>query len=94
MRWVTWAFWPTSSMRYAFTSCFGGGIGGLSVLGLFWHRLNCHEPGCWRIGRYHVAGGEYVTCAAHHPDGPPAAGDIAAAHFAHLHRLGRTREDR
>lgn len=34
-------------------------------------RHNCHEPGCWRIGRFPVAGTVWTVCAKHHPAGPP-----------------------
>jgi hypothetical protein len=30
-------------------------------------RLNCHEPHCWRIGRFPVVGTPYHTCTKHHP---------------------------
>lgn len=84
LHWLTWPFWPVTSMRFAFTSCFGGGIGGLGVVGLAWHRWNCHAPRCPRIGRYHVAGGSFVLCTRHRPGGRPALRHIHAAHAAWL----------
>lgn len=50
--------------------------------------LNCHEPGCRRIGRYHVAGGRWRVCGRHHPDGPPVPGQIEQDH-----RNGALRDD-
>jgi hypothetical protein len=85
MHWLTWAFWPTTTRRFAFFSCFGGGIGGLGVAGLLWHRMNCHNPQCWRVGRYHLAGGQFVVCAKHRPGGQPTTEHIHAAHAAWLH---------
>jgi len=38
-------------------------------------RHNCHEPRCWRVGRFPVEGTGYVTCRRHHPH-PPGRGDI------------------
>jgi hypothetical protein len=83
--WVLWPFWPETGIGYAFFSCFAGS---LSIVGLLWHRFNCHEPRCLRIGRYHVAGGEYVVCARHHPDGKPTRERIHAAHRAHKAQAG------
>lgn len=31
---------------------FFSGIGALGVVGTFWHRHNCHQPGCWRVVRH------------------------------------------
>ena len=36
---------------------------------------NCHEPRCWRIGRYPVAGTPWSACRRHHPE-PPRRGSI------------------
>lgn len=49
---------------YAFWSGFGSDLGYLGALGLAWHRMNCHEPGCFRIGRMHHEGLTY--CKKHH----------------------------
>lgn len=43
----------------------------------------CHCRGCWRIGRYHAAGGAYVVCSRHNPDGKPDHASIVAAHRRH-----------
>ncbi len=60
----------------------GGIFAGLAV-GL--KKVNCHEPGCLRIGRYPDAGGAFHYCGAHHPgwDGK----NPSREHRLHLHRL-------
>jgi hypothetical protein len=42
-------------------------------------RHNCQQPWCPRMGRSLTAGGHFV-CHRHHPDGPPTAEGILAAH--------------
>lgn len=39
-------------------------LGYSSLLASVLHHLNCHESGCWRIGRHHVGG--QVWCRLHH----------------------------
>jgi len=52
---------------YGFWSGFGSDLGEVTllaaVLGL-WHRHNCHDKGCWRIGRHVVDGTPW--CNRHH----------------------------
>jgi hypothetical protein len=31
-------------------------------------KVNCHEPGCWRVGTHSAAGGQFMLCYRHHPD--------------------------
>lgn len=62
-----------------------------------WHALNCHADGCMRIGRFHVAGGQYKVCGKHHKHvtGQPSkltADVLKAAHELHLDRLRQHRE--
>jgi hypothetical protein len=40
-----------------------GGI--LTGLILAFRHTNCHAKGCWRIGKYQLAGGEYKVCGKH-----------------------------
>lgn len=42
------------------------------VTGLF-HNINCHEPGCWRVGRHKVDGSPW--CNVHHENARPAVTD-------------------
>ena len=44
---------------------------------------NCHQPWCWRVGRYPVEGTEFVVCRHHHPD-PPKRGTIRERHHLYL----------
>lgn len=41
-----------------------GGIG--TLVGGLWHKFNCHNEGCARLGLHAVAGGAYVVCRKHH----------------------------
>ena len=69
---------------------FWGGIGSclseFAILGIVWHKLNCHAKGCYRIGLHHVEGTPYITCRRHHPVHPGSraatAEEIARAHAA------------
>jgi hypothetical protein len=33
-------------------------------------RHNCHQVGCWRVGRYPVQGTSWTACRRHHPAPP------------------------
>ena len=41
---------------YLFYSGIGADLVYLSALGVLWHHLNCHQPGCWRPARHHLDG--------------------------------------
>jgi hypothetical protein len=52
---------------YGFFSGFGSDLGEVTlVVALFgaWHHVNCHQDGCWRIGKHKVAGTPW--CGRHH----------------------------
>ena len=60
---------------YGFWSGFGSdiaefGILGAAATGLYGlvKKVNCHQPGCWRIGTHPAAGGQFMLCYLHHPD--------------------------
>ena len=60
---------------YGFWSGFGSDIEEFGILGAIGagiyqlvKKYNCHEPGCWRIGQYPAAGGQFLLCYRHHPD--------------------------
>jgi hypothetical protein len=86
-----------SGPEYGFWSGFAGDItiliafgGGLTALA---RKINCHEVGCWRIGKFPVEGTPYTTCRFHHPTVPTDKharrgpdSHILAAHRAHLER--------
>lgn len=33
-------------------------------------RNNCHQPRCWRLGRFPVEGTKWTACHRHHPAPP------------------------
>lgn len=48
---------------------------------------SCHVHACFRVGRFPVAGGQYVVCAKHHPDLPEMTEElIREAHAAYYRR--------
>jgi hypothetical protein len=57
---------------------FWSGIGGileraleLAVIGwVLLRRHNCHQPRCWRMGRFPVEGTTWTACHRHHPNPP------------------------
>jgi hypothetical protein len=54
---------------YLWWSGVGSDITEFAVIGAVWHSVNCHEPGCWRVGRRVTASpdGLHVRqCARHH----------------------------
>ena len=60
---------------YGFWSGFGSDIAEFGILGAaatgvyqLVKKVNCHEPGCWRIGTHPAAGGQFMLCYRHHPD--------------------------
>lgn len=46
-------------------------------------RHNCHEPRCWRVGRFPVEGTAWTSCRRHHPE-PPQRGDIRERYHLYL----------
>jgi hypothetical protein len=62
---------------------------GAGVLGTIWRHVNCHADKCARIGRFHVAGGQFKLCGRHHHEvtGHPhklTAELIKLAHHRHM----------
>jgi len=64
-----------SGPYYGFWSGFGADIAEFGILcaigtGLYQlvKKVNCHEPGCWRVGTHPAAGGQFMLCYRHHPD--------------------------
>ena len=64
-----------SGPYYGFWSGFGSDLEEFGILGgisaaiyQLVKKHNCHEPGCWRIGQYPAADGQFVLCYGHHPD--------------------------
>lgn len=51
-----------------------GFVGDLSLLGAavtLYRKHNCHQPRCWRIGRF--PDGEWHVCGRHHPHERPGS---------------------
>jgi hypothetical protein len=64
-----------SGPYYGFWSGFGSDLAEFGILGAIAtgiyqlvKKYNCHEPGCWRVGTYEAAGGQFLLCYRHHPD--------------------------
>jgi hypothetical protein len=52
-------------------------------------RHNCHEPRCWRVGRFPVEGTAWSACHRHHPS-PPRRGSIREQYHLYVgERPGR-----
>lgn len=58
---------PGSAFYLAWSGVVGD-LPELAVLGVIYHRLNCHARGCWRIGLHRVRNSHYLVCRHHHPD--------------------------
>ena len=81
---------------YGFWSGFGSDLEEFGILGAIGaaiyqlvKKYNCHEPGCWRIGQYPAAGGQFLLCYRHHPDyqgEKPTHELIQRLHREHLER--------
>lgn len=56
---------------YAAWSGFVGDVGLLGAAYALLRRHNCHQRGCWRVGRHPIEGTAWVVCARHHPDDRP-----------------------
>jgi hypothetical protein len=63
--------------QYGFSSGVGpmilAALGYSTIVAGLWHGLNCHHPGCPRIGRHRVNGTPW--CTLHHQKARPAVSD-------------------
>ncbi len=85
-----------SGVYYGFWSGFGSDLEEFGILGAagagiyqLFKKYNCHEPGCWRVGQYPAAGGQFLLCHRHHPDyqgRKPTHELIQRLHREHLER--------
>jgi hypothetical protein len=74
---------------YLFWSGFGSDLAYLGMLGALARHVNCHEPWCWRLGRFPVEGTPWLACRRHHP-APPRRGSIREQYHLFLgERPGR-----
>lgn len=71
--WQNWlgftkAAYFTNGQNYAFFSgigpCLITALGLSTIIASMWHTFNCHEAGCWNIGRHKVNGTPW--CNRHH----------------------------
>ena len=73
--WFSWTGADNpAGVAYGFWSGFGSVVlPGIPPTGVLYWKHRCHEPWCWKIGRYTVHeivdGGEHVwqKCRKHHP---------------------------
>jgi hypothetical protein len=69
IRWLVWLLGidNEAGRPYAFWSGFGGSIPDFLILGgliTMYRKHNCHDKGCWRIGKHTVDGTPW--CSRHH----------------------------
>jgi hypothetical protein len=64
-----------SGRWYGFWSGVGSDLAYLGIFGTLARKHNCHEPRCWRIGRFPVEGTAWSACRRHSPV-PPGRGSI------------------
>ena len=86
---------------YGFWSGFGSDLEEFGILGgiaagvyQLIKKHNCHEPGCWRVGQYPAADGQFMLCYRHHPDyqgRKPTHELIERLHREHLERQAAVR---
>lgn len=66
---------PTPQGTSPFYQLLSGFIPALTVVSLatliggLWHHVNCHQDGCWRVGRHHLNG--QVWCNQHQKQARP-----------------------
>lgn len=60
-------------------------------LALLFRHTNCHEKGCWRIGKFELSGGEYKVCGKHHPGFEGKHPSLEHMWASHLHYKGKAR---
>lgn len=83
--------YPESSSTPWTYQLWSGFIPGMAIVTIFggvWahiRSINCHVTGCWRIGHFLVANGQYKVCGTHHPDGVVRSGKITHAHIRQAH---------
>jgi len=79
---TTYLLHPLVGRGYQWWSGLGSDFGELAIIGTILgvaRRTQCHQQGCWRIGRFRH--GHLVLCHRHHPL-VPDDGRITAAHIA------------
>ncbi len=84
--WLLSVVGVTNPVSYNWWSGFFANLPMFGILGVVYKKLNCHAPGCHRIGLHRTSDGLYTLCRKHHPDVPNklTLAHIHAAHRAHL----------
>jgi len=72
-----------SGRWYGFWSGFGSDLGYAGIIAALVRKHNCHQPRCWRIGRFPVEGTAWSACRRHHP-APPQRGSIREQYHLYL----------
>jgi hypothetical protein len=74
---------PLKGNGYQWWSGLAGEAGWIVGLLTFWRHVNCHSPGCLRIGSHRTADGLHRLCRRHHPDLPNRRLSLAEIHERH-----------
>lgn len=81
------------SQNYDFVSGVGPmiitALGYLGIVSTLLHHFNCHVTGCWNVGRFTVADGQYKVCRSHHPDKLVRLGKLTHTHIMQAHNRSR-----
>lgn len=93
-----------TGVYYGFWSGFGSDLGEYVIVssvfsGIWMHyqHINCHNRegwlpwGCWRLGKYSAAGGQYKLCHKHHPDLMGEHPSMAIMNLHHQQHKAKTR---
>lgn len=88
-----------SGPYYGFWSGFGSDLGEASLIAVVitgaataYHKAECHDPTCHRIGMHPTHDGMFHLCRRHHPDLEHLAGGKPSLDFIHAHHHRARRE--
>lgn len=85
---------PGTPHNYNCVSGSGSDLGEVTLIGVavtalltWYHKINCHTAGCWRIGKHDKAGGEYSVCRRCHYliEGLPPRHKLTIEHLREKH---------
>ena len=84
--------WFTGVTNAGWAAWWGGFFSCLPMLGVFAvvrKRLECHAPGCHRVGLHKTADGKYTLCRKHHPDVP---NHLTLEHILREHEVAKAKQ--